>query len=105
MVVPDEASIRREIYKQFLDRVDVVQKILGSGEGSTSHIPTFRESDVALIVELAHLEGKPVFMHARSGYAALAAARSGVDVVLHADYLADADLDEFAQHSPICPQC
>jgi imidazolonepropionase-like amidohydrolase len=99
VVVPDEESIRREIYKQFLDRVDIV-KILGSGEGSTSHIPTFRERDVALIVELAQLEGKQVFMHARSAYAALAAARSGVDVVLHADYLADADLDEFAQHSP-----
>ena len=98
VAVPDEAAIRAEVYKQFLDRVDII-KILGSGEGSTSHIPTFRERDVALIVELAHLEGKRVFMHARAGLAALAAARSGVDVVLHADYLEDSDLDEFAQHA------
>lgn len=97
-VCPDEASIRQEVYKQFLDRVDII-KILGSGEGSTSHLPTFREKDVELIVELAHLQGKRVFMHARAAQAAIGAARAGVDCVLHADYLEDADLDEFAAHA------
>jgi imidazolonepropionase-like amidohydrolase len=96
IVVSDEAGIRKAVYSQFLDRVDIV-KILGSGEGSTSHIPTFLERDIRLITDLAHLQGKRVFMHARAGAAAVYGARAGVDVVLHGDYMTDQQIDEFAK--------
>jgi imidazolonepropionase-like amidohydrolase len=93
----DESAIRAEIYRQCNDRVDII-KILGSGEGDTGHIPTYLERDVKLIADLAHLQDKCVFMHARAGRAALFAARAGVDVVLHADYMNDAEVEEFLEY-------
>jgi len=102
-LIQTEDEIRKEIFNQVTDRVDMI-KAVTSGEGDTSHVRSYPDRDIALIAELAHTQGVFVVAHARAGGAAVACSKAGYDLVFHADYLADEQVEPFvAGGSAVAP--
>jgi imidazolonepropionase-like amidohydrolase len=96
----------REVRQQVKNRVDVV-KISGDSEAQDDRHdlgPCFRDEELGLIVSEAHRLGRKVTIHARYAKTVSAAARAGVDWVIHASYMDASDIGLLRDRQvPICP--
>jgi imidazolonepropionase-like amidohydrolase len=90
----------KEVRRQCKQGVDLI-KIADSFWGD---IQTITQEEISAVVGEAHRRGVRVTIHARGSGATLAAARAGVDWIMHADLATEEDLDAVARAgTPIMP--
>ena len=82
-------EMAREVRRQVKNRVDLI-KISGDSQAQERLAdagPCFVDDELALIVGLAHGLGRKATIHARYANTVVAAARAGVDWLIHASYM------------------
>ncbi|HXX85928.1 MAG TPA: amidohydrolase family protein, partial [Casimicrobiaceae bacterium] len=99
-------EMAREVRRQVKNRVDMI-KISGDSQAQDRFAdagPCFTQDELELIVGLAHQLARKTAIHSRYANTVVAAARAGVDWLIHASYMrrGDVGLVRDAQ-VPICP--
>ena len=90
----------RETRRQCKRGVDLI-KIADSTWGD---IQTVADDEIAAVVDEAHRHNVKVTIHSRGSTSTRAAAKAGVDLIYHADWASEADLDVVAKAGiPIAP--
>jgi imidazolonepropionase-like amidohydrolase len=90
----------RETRKQSKRGVDLI-KLADSTWGD---IQTVADDEIAAVVDEAHRHNVKVTIHSRGSTSTRAAAKAGVDLIYHADWATEADLDIIAKAGmPIAP--
>jgi imidazolonepropionase-like amidohydrolase len=99
-------EMRREVRRQVKNRVDLV-KISGDSQAQERDPlagPCLSDEEMSCIVRTAHALGRKVTIHSRYAKTVSAAARAGVDWVIHASYMDPADIGLLRDRQvPICP--
>jgi len=94
------------VRRQVKNRVDLV-KISGDSQAQerlANAGPCFTDEEFELIVSLAHRLGRKVTVHSRYAETVVAAARAGVDWLIHASYMRTGDIGLVRdRQTPICP--
>ena len=106
VLCPTRDDMQREVRRQVKNRVDVV-KISGDSQAQ-ERVPTagpcFTDQEMSCIVDEAHRLGRKVTIHSRYAETVLAAARAGVDWLIHASYMRPGDVGAVRDlQVPICP--
>jgi len=106
VLVSTHDEIAKEVRRQVKNRVDMV-KISGDSQAQ-ERLPDaaacFTDEELRLIVEMAHRFGRKTAIHARYAETVVAAARAGVDWLIHASYMRPGDVGEVRDlQVPICP--
>ena len=98
-------EMRREVRRQVKNRVDLV-KISGDSQAQDRNLqagPCMSQEEMACIVQTAHALGRKVTIHSRYAKTVAAAARAGVDWVIHASFMDPADIGLLVDRQlPIC---
>ncbi|MBB3182434.1 amidohydrolase family protein [Variovorax sp. Sphag1AA] len=106
VLCPTPDSMRSEVRRQVKNRVDLI-KISGDSQAQDSRPdagPCFTADEMACIVQTAHGLGRKVTIHSRYAKTVAAAARAGVDWVIHASYMDAADIGLLRDlQIPVCP--
>lgn len=106
VLCPTRDEIGREVRRQVKNRVDLI-KISGDSqaqERAPHSGPCFTDDELQYIVRLAHQFARKVTVHSRYAETVLAAARAGVDWLIHASYMRAGDIGEIRDlQVPICP--
>ncbi|WP_397475864.1 amidohydrolase family protein [Pusillimonas sp.] len=101
---PDE--MRREVRRQVKNRVDLI-KISGDSQAQDSSLdvgPCFSDEELQCVVSTAHDLGRKVTIHSRYAKTVAAAARAGVDWVIHASFMDKGDISLLLDKQiSICP--
>lgn len=87
-------EMAREVRRQVKNRVDMI-KISGDSQAQDRLAdagPCFTQEELELIVGLAHQLGRKVAIHSRYANTVVAAARAGVDWLMHASYMRREDV-------------
>jgi imidazolonepropionase-like amidohydrolase len=99
-------EMRREVRRQVKSRVDLV-KISGDSQAQDRDLgagPCLSDPEMACIVDTAHALGRKVTIHSRYAKTVAAAARAGVDWVIHASYMDPGDIGLLRDRQiPVCP--
>ncbi|MGD9944381.1 MAG: amidohydrolase family protein [Burkholderiaceae bacterium] len=99
-------EMQREVRRQVRNRVDLI-KISGDSQAQERNAdtgPCMSDEEMACIVRTAHALGRKVTIHSRYAKTVAAAARAGVDWVIHASYMDTADIGLLLDRQvPICP--
>ena len=99
-------EMAREVRRQVKNRVDVI-KISGDSQAQERMAnagPCMTEEELGLVVSLAHQLGRKATIHARYAETVVAAARAGVDWLIHASYMRAGDVGFVRDRGmPICP--
>ncbi|HVZ45602.1 MAG TPA: amidohydrolase family protein [Ramlibacter sp.] len=99
-------QMRKEVRMQVKNRVDLV-KISGDSQAQDRDCnagPCMSDDEMAGIVQAAHALGRKVTIHSRYAKTVAAAARAGVDWVIHASYMDPADIGLLRDRQvPVCP--
>lgn len=99
-------EMRREVRSQVKNRVDLV-KISGDSQAQDRILdagPCMSDEEMACIVRTAHSLGRKVTIHSRYAKTVAAAARAGVDWVIHASYMDRGDIGLLLERGvPVCP--
>lgn len=99
-------EMAKEVRRQAKNRVDMV-KISGDSQAQDRFAdagPCFTQDELELIVGLAHQLGRKVAIHSRYANTCVAAARAGVDWMMHASYMRREDIGEILDRQvAICP--
>lgn len=99
-------EMAREVRRQVKNRVDLI-KISGDSQAQEripDAGPCFTDDELALIVDLAQRLGRKVTIHSRYAQTVVAAARAGVDWLIHASYMRPEDVGLVRDRGiPICP--
>jgi imidazolonepropionase-like amidohydrolase len=99
-------EMAREVRRQVKNRVDLIKM---SGDSQAQERlpeagPCFTAEEFDLIVGLAHQLGRKVTIHSRYAKTVVAAARAGVDWLIHASYMRPEDIGLVRDAQiPICP--
>lgn len=105
VLCPTREAMQREVRRQVKNRVNLV-KISGDSQAQDSLAdagPAFSDDELACIVGTAHALGRKVTIHSRYAKTVAAAARAGVDWVIHASYMDPADIGLLRDRQiPIC---
>ncbi len=105
VLCPTMDEMRREVRRQVKNRVDLV-KISGDSQAQDRQLdagPCFSDEEMACIVSTAHGLGRKVTIHSRYAKTVAAAARAGVDWVIHASYMDPGDIGLLRDRQiPIC---
>lgn len=106
VLCPTRDDMAREVRRQVKNRVDLV-KISGDSQAQERLAdagPCFTDDELELIVGLAHRLGRKVTIHARYANTVVAAARAGVDWLIHASFMRREDIGLVCDRQiPICP--
>ncbi|WP_017522477.1 metal-dependent hydrolase family protein [Pusillimonas noertemannii] len=106
VLCPTAHEMRREVRRQVKNRVDLI-KISGDSQAQDTRQdvgPCFSDEEMSCIVATAHDLGRKVTIHSRYAKTVAAAARAGVDWVIHASYMDTADIGLLLDKQiPICP--
>jgi imidazolonepropionase-like amidohydrolase len=106
VLCPTRDDMAREVRRQVKNRVDLV-KISGDSQAQerlANAGPCFTDEELDLIVGLAHRLGRKVAIHSRYAETVLAAARAGVDWLIHASFMRGEDIGFVRDRQiPICP--
>jgi imidazolonepropionase-like amidohydrolase len=106
VLCPTRDEMAREVRRQVKNRVDLI-KISGDSQAQErleGAGPCFTDDEFAVIVNLAHQLGRKVTIHSRYAETVLAAARAGVDWLIHASYMRREDVGYIRDlQIPICP--
>ena len=106
VLCPTADEMRREVRRQVKNRVDLI-KISGDSQAQDTRLdvgPCFSDEELSCIVSTAHGLGRKVTIHSRYAKTVAAAARAGVDWVIHASYMDSADIGLLLDKQiPICP--
>ncbi len=96
----------KEVRRQAKNRVDMV-KISGDSQAQDRFAdagPCFTQDELHAIVGLAHQLGRKVAIHSRYANTVVAAARAGVDWLIHASYMRREDVGQIRDlQVSICP--
>jgi imidazolonepropionase-like amidohydrolase len=96
----------REVRQQVKNRVDLV-KISGDSQAQErleNAGPCLSDDEIRAIVTTAHDLGRKTTIHARYANTVVAAARAGIDWIIHASYMREADIGVVRDAgTPICP--
>ncbi len=96
----------REVRQQVKNRVDLV-KISGDSQAQErlDHAgPCLSDEEMGAIVATAHGLGRKTTVHARYANTVVAAARAGIDWLIHASYMRESDVGVVRDAgTPICP--
>src|SRR5438093_11788002 len=87
-------EMAREVRRQVKNRGDMI-KISGDSQAHDRLAdagPCFTQEELELIVGLAHQLGRKVAIHSRYANTVVAAARAGVDWLMHASYMRREDV-------------
>lgn len=105
VLCPTRDEMRREVRRQVKNRVDLV-KISGDSQAQDTRPdagPCFSDDELSCIVDTAHGLGRKVTIHSRYAKTVAAAARAGVDWVIHASYMDAGDIGLLLDRQvPIC---
>ncbi|WP_322101890.1 amidohydrolase family protein [Paraburkholderia sp. J41] len=106
VLCPTRDEIGREVRRQVKNRVDLI-KISGDSqaqERAPNAGSCFTDDELQYTVRLAHQFARKVTVHSRYAETVLAAARAGVDWLIHASYMRAGDISEILDlQVPICP--
>jgi imidazolonepropionase-like amidohydrolase len=106
VLCPTRDEMAREVRRQVKNRVDLV-KISGDSQAQERLAdagPCFTDEELDLVVGLAHRLGRKVTIHSRYAETVLAAARAGVDWMIHASFMRREDIGFVRDRQiPICP--
>jgi imidazolonepropionase-like amidohydrolase len=106
VLCPTRDEMAREVRRQVKNRVDMI-KISGDSQAQERLAdagPCFTQDELELIMALSHQLGRKVGIHARYANTVVAAARAGVDWMMHASYMRAADIGFIRDRQvPICP--
>jgi imidazolonepropionase-like amidohydrolase len=106
VLCPTRDDMAREVRRQVKNRVDLI-KISGDSQAQErlpDAGPCFTDDEFDLIVGLGHRLGRKVTIHSRYAETVLAAARAGVDWLIHASYMRARDVGFVRDRQiPICP--
>ena len=94
VLCPTRDEMAREVRRQVKNRVDMI-KISGDSQAQdrlANAGPCFTQEELELIVGLAHQLGRKVAIHSRYANTVVAAARAGVDWLMHASYMRREDI-------------
>jgi imidazolonepropionase-like amidohydrolase len=97
----DAGDIARAAEANLADGVDFVKLFVSDGVGDPGREPTacyYGEAHVAAAVRPAHAAGRRVAAHLLGGAGVAPAIGGGLDVIEHAWFFTDADLDLVARH-------
>lgn len=97
----DPEEIARAVRVNLDAGVDLVKLFVSDGVGDPAREPTacyYGEAHVAAAARTAHEAGRPVAAHLLGGPGVAAAIGGGLDVIEHAWFLTDADLDLVGRH-------
>ena len=98
-------QMRQEVRRQAKNRVDLV-KISGDSQAQDTRLdagPCFSAEELSCIVDTAHDLGRKVTIHSRYAKTVAAAARAGVDWVIHASFMDPGDIGLLLDRQiPIC---
>ena len=102
VLCPTRDEMAREVRRQVKNRVDMI-KISGDSQAQERLAgagPCFTQEEL----ELSHQLGRKVGIHARYANTVVAAARAGVDWMMHASYMRAEDIGFIRDRQiPICP--
>lgn len=100
----DAEEIARAVEANLADGVDFIKLFVSDGVGDPSREPTacyYGEGQVAAAVRPAHAAGRRVAAHLLGGLGVAAAIGGGLDVIEHAWFFTEADLDVAARHETL----
>jgi imidazolonepropionase-like amidohydrolase len=101
IMTDDTADIARAAEANLADGADFVKLFVSDGVGDPGREPTacyYGEAHVAAAVRPAHAAGRRVAAHLLGGAGVAPAIGGGLDVIEHAWFFTDADLDLVARH-------
>ncbi len=105
-LVTTPAEAIEEVRRQVKNGVDCIKIALDGIErrGDGSLVAAFNQEETEIIVRESHRLGKKVVAHARGREATLYAARSGIDLIFHANHLDDECIAAMLKTgSALCP--
>lgn len=105
-LVATNAEAVEEIRKQVKDGVDCIKIALDGIQRRDNGelVAAFTQEETEIMVRETHRLGKPAIAHARGREATLYAARSGVDLIFHANHLDEECIEAMlATGSALCP--
>lgn len=104
IMTDDAGEIARAVAANLADGVDFIKLFVSDGVGDPSREPTacyYSEAQVAAAVRPAHAAGRRVAAHLLGGPGVAAAIGGGLDVIEHAWFFTEADLDLAARHETL----
>jgi imidazolonepropionase-like amidohydrolase len=105
-LVTNSAEAVQEIRKQVKNGVDCIKIALDGVQrrDDGSLVAAFNQEETEIMVRETHRLGKKAIVHARGREATLYAARSGVDLIFHANHLDEECIEAMlATGSAVCP--
>lgn len=76
----------------------------GAIPNRSGEVDVWTEDEMRVVCDTAHALGVPVTAHCRSATSTIAAARAGVDLILHASFMNEAGVEAVVEHgAALCP--